>query len=162
MALIWQVGCHGCRYNSYLGGPYYEGYRGYSGTPRITLTLAVVPTFQEAVVVNNRAGRGGVSEQARQVRLKFLFQVNVFRSAYARNAEPTSVVNVMTFICTLLYKSIEESPLLSGRIPCHVRGCSNLKHPSNRHHARRGRVTCKTCVRLGLLQCLMRVGALCR
>lgn len=55
------------RYNSYLGGPYFNGYNGFSGTVRITLTLAVVPSFQEAVIVNNRVGRGGVSPQARQV-----------------------------------------------------------------------------------------------
>lgn len=43
------------------------GYNGYNGRPRITLTLVVAVSFQEAVVINNRAGRGGVSSEARQV-----------------------------------------------------------------------------------------------
>ena len=70
-----QAALNGClpgdasRYNSFLGGPYFNGYNGFTGTVRITLTLAVVPSFQEAVIVNNRVGRGGVSPQARQVRL---------------------------------------------------------------------------------------------
>jgi hypothetical protein len=55
------------RYNSYMGGVYYSGYNGYDGRPRITLTLVIAPSFNEAVVINNRAGRGGVSPEARQV-----------------------------------------------------------------------------------------------
>ncbi len=47
-AFRWRLfgdGAFVCRYNSYLGGPYFDGYRGYSGTPRITLTLVVVVSF---------------------------------------------------------------------------------------------------------------------
>ncbi len=50
-----------------MGGVYYSGYNGYDGRPRITLTLVIAPSFNEAVVINNRAGRGGVSPEARQV-----------------------------------------------------------------------------------------------